>query len=280
MAKTLVVGIAYPHELASGIGHVACTLGGVNYESRGSLGIIKGSRARGASDPLFRHRFYLVLADGQAARAKRYADAHQGEPYVWGGVPGRGGDCSGYVSGIICTALGRPVARLFGTGTWTAVYKTLGFKAGSGPTAGDAADEDDDMLRYDTAGNDRNDVRELQGEINMLAKRRAWKGFTPLTVDGDYGPSTRDAVAKAKDELGYRGGGNTASAFFAARLSIDARPRFAIDQLHKRIAALEQLHPGGEHVGEVPADPPAGFGIPDGYELKEALVLVAASDAG
>jgi hypothetical protein len=38
MAKLLLIGVSYPHELRRGIGHVACTLGGVNYESRGSSG--------------------------------------------------------------------------------------------------------------------------------------------------------------------------------------------------------------------------------------------------
>src|SRR5688572_13945835 len=136
MAKSLVIGIAYPHELSSGIGHVACTLGGVNYESRGDRGFLKGSAARGATNGLFRHHFHVVLSEAAAARAKRWADAQVGEPYVWGRVPGHGGDCSGYVSGIICEALGRPVQRVFSTGTWTRVYQRLHFKPGLGPTPG------------------------------------------------------------------------------------------------------------------------------------------------
>src|SRR4051795_1811839 len=108
MAKKLAIGISYKRELSSGDGHVACTLGRVNYESEGSRGIIKGRSARGATSRLFRHQFYIIVSDAAAKRAKEWADAQVGEPYVWGRVPGHGGDCSGYVSGIICKALNRP----------------------------------------------------------------------------------------------------------------------------------------------------------------------------
>src|SRR5688572_24448927 len=133
MAKKLVIGIVYKHELRSDYGHVACTFGGVNYESRGDRGIVKGGAARGATNGLFRHHFYVVLSEDAAMRAKRWADAQVGEPYVMGRVPGYGGDCSGFVSGIICEALGRPVQRLFSTSNWTKVYQGLGFKPGTGP---------------------------------------------------------------------------------------------------------------------------------------------------
>jgi hypothetical protein len=139
MAKKLVIGIVYAHELRSNNGHVACTLGGVNYESRSSRGIVKGKSARGATSGLFRHRFYIVLSDSAAMRAKRWADAQVGEPYRFGQVPGSGGDCSGYVSGIICKALNRPVQRLFSTENWTRVYRRLGFKPGTGPAPGPEA---------------------------------------------------------------------------------------------------------------------------------------------
>jgi hypothetical protein len=134
MAKKLVIGIVYAHELDRPDGHVACTLGGVNYESRGGRGIVKGGSARGATSKLFRHRFYIVLSDTAAMCAKRWDDAQVGEPYRYGQVPGYGGDCSGYISGIICTALNRPVRRLFSTEDWTKVYRRLGFKAGTGPS--------------------------------------------------------------------------------------------------------------------------------------------------
>ena len=134
MAKKLVIGIVYAHELGRPDGHVACTLGGVNYESRGGRGIVKGKSARGATSKLFRHRFYIVLSDTAAMRAKQWADAHVGEPYQLNQVPGHGGDCSGYVSGIICKALNRPVRRLFSTASWPRVYRQLGFKPGTGPS--------------------------------------------------------------------------------------------------------------------------------------------------
>src|SRR6478672_9067105 len=109
MAKLMVIGLMYPNESKTGIGHTACTLGGVNYESKGSVGCIRGSVARGAAHPLFRHRFHLLVSDAQALRARSYADACVGQPYVWASVPTahHGGDCSGYVSGIICAALDR-----------------------------------------------------------------------------------------------------------------------------------------------------------------------------
>jgi peptidoglycan hydrolase-like protein with peptidoglycan-binding domain len=133
--KLLQVGISYSNELRGGIGHTACTLAGVNYESSGSRGCIKGTTARGADNPLFRHRYYLLLTDGQAATAKRYADQCIGRPYVWGGVPSasRGGDCSGFVSGIICAARGWAIHRLFGTGNWVDREAGLGFHVGLGP---------------------------------------------------------------------------------------------------------------------------------------------------
>jgi hypothetical protein len=134
--KLLQVGISYSNELRGGIGHTACTLAGVNYESSGSRGCTKGTAARGATNPLFRHHYYLTLTDGQAAQAAAYAGGCIGEPYVWGGVPSsrRGGDCSGFVSGIICAARGQTIRRLFGTGTWVAREAGLGFHVGLGPT--------------------------------------------------------------------------------------------------------------------------------------------------
>jgi hypothetical protein len=152
VAKVLAVGVMYPWESPSRIGHTACTLGGVNYESRGSVGIVKGSQARGAKHSLFPHKFHRVLTNAEARRAKKYADDHQGENYVWGGVPGNGGDCSGYVSGVICAADGNSPRRVFGTGTWSSVYRSLGFQRGLGPSPQREdplmATIGDDILRY------------------------------------------------------------------------------------------------------------------------------------
>jgi len=115
---------------------IACTLGGVNYESRGSRGCIRGSAARGATDRLFRHTFHLLLGEAAAAEARKYADSCIGQPYVLGRVPSNshGGDCSGFVSGIICAARGRPVKRLFTTATWLSRFddQDVGFQNGLG----------------------------------------------------------------------------------------------------------------------------------------------------
>jgi hypothetical protein len=118
MTKLLQFGLIFPNESRSGIGHVACTLGGVNYESRGSRGCLKGSAARGATHPLFRHHHHRTLSDSQAAAAKRWADRCVGLTYRWAEVPRpprRGGDCSGFMSGILCVALERPIGRQFST---------------------------------------------------------------------------------------------------------------------------------------------------------------------
>lgn len=138
MPTTLTIGISYPGQMASGVGHVAATLGGVNYESRSSAGVVSGGAARGADNRLFRQRFHLALTDAQADRARQWADAQVGKPYAWGGAGAnaRGYDCSGYISGIIAAALGRTPGRLFATGSWTSVYRQLGFQQGAGP-AGD-----------------------------------------------------------------------------------------------------------------------------------------------
>jgi hypothetical protein len=50
----------------SGIGHMAGTLQGVNVESRGHVGVLTGSAARGAHDPLFPWRYFLPGVGGGA----------------------------------------------------------------------------------------------------------------------------------------------------------------------------------------------------------------------
>ena len=97
---------------------------------------MKGSAARGAANPLFRHRFHRRLTDAQAARAKAYADRCVGQPYVLGGSPNSdtGMDCSAFVSGIVATALGLPLKRLFTTATWLSRFDDpdLRFSTGLG----------------------------------------------------------------------------------------------------------------------------------------------------
>lgn len=58
------LGLIFPWETRSGIGHVAGTLGVVAVESRGSRGVLVGSAARSARDGLFRHHYHLTVKDG------------------------------------------------------------------------------------------------------------------------------------------------------------------------------------------------------------------------
>lgn len=57
------LGVIYPWESSSGIGHVAGTLGGLNVESRGGRGVLVGPAARGATAPLFHHHFHLPVSN-------------------------------------------------------------------------------------------------------------------------------------------------------------------------------------------------------------------------
>jgi hypothetical protein len=149
MSTLLQIGMSTAAELGMRYGHIACTLDGVNYESRGGKrgGCKKGSAARGATNPLFRHHFHLRLTDAQAARAKAYADSCVGQPYVLGGVPTgqHGGDCSGKISGIVCKAKGMPLKRLFTTATWLSRFDDpdLGFSKGLGKLEEDDVTQDE-----------------------------------------------------------------------------------------------------------------------------------------
>ncbi len=218
MAKELLVGVMLPSESSSGVGHTACTLGGINYESRGSKGCLKGSAARGAAHPLFKHRFHLVLSDTQARRAKAYADSCIGQPYVWASVPSaqHGGDCSGFVSGIIATALGQKPHRLFGTGTWTAVAGKLGFAAGLvgaavrhlGATAKGIGVADRPFPGFPIEQNSpkKDHVRWIQARLNFSAKNKhAVLNGRALDVDGDFGDETLKVVKSFQKSHGLQG---------------------------------------------------------------------------
>jgi peptidoglycan hydrolase-like protein with peptidoglycan-binding domain len=134
MAKLLQVGHSTAAQLNSRFGHMAVTLGGVNYESRGGRGFLKGSAARGADHPLFRQHHHIVLTDAQERAARKALDKCVGQPYVLGGVPlrDRGTDCSGAAALAICAALGMTIRRLFSTATWLNVLGDLGFRKGLG----------------------------------------------------------------------------------------------------------------------------------------------------
>lgn len=217
MAKLLQIGISFPHEMSSGIGHVACTLAGVNYESRGGNGIVRGSAARGATHGLFRYRFHIRLSDRQAQRAKAYADKCVGRAYVWGGVPQAsdgGGDCSGYVSGIICAALAkRPIRRLFGTGTWSRRFRSLGFSVGLG--GGHVPKGIDPIGRADRPypgfpikqkSPKRDHVKWIQARLNFASgNKHAATGGHALDLDGDFGSVTLKVVKTFQKDRGLQG---------------------------------------------------------------------------
>lgn len=225
MAKLLQIGQSTAKEIhARRFGHIACTLGGINYEStshtrKGGSGCVRGSAARGAADRLFKHRFFLVLTEDQAKDARRYADGCVGQPYVLGRVPSdrHGGDCSGLVSGIICAAKGRPMKRLFSTANWLDRFDDLGFKQGLGggaitlfpgngmpaigvldrPYPGTPVGPDDPRAGH---------VKWIQTRLNVAAKNRhAVLGGRPLDVDGEFGDLTEKVVKDFQRHHGLQG---------------------------------------------------------------------------
>jgi len=220
MAKLFQIGVVYPNEMKSGIGHIACTLGGVNYESRGSKGIVKGSAARGATNPLFRHHFHMVLSDEQAQRAKAWADHCVGLPYRWAKTPKvappprAGGDCSGFMSGIYSMAMGKKVARRFSTGTWKQQAGGLGFTEGLGGNVLAKAAPDGVADRpYPGSPVGLNSpktshVRWIQARLNFAAGgKHAVLGGRSLEVDGEYGPITEKVVIVFQKKHGLQGQG-------------------------------------------------------------------------
>lgn len=55
------MGVIFPWETSSGIGHMAGTLSGFNVEARGGYGVLLGSKARSATNPLFRHHYHMKI---------------------------------------------------------------------------------------------------------------------------------------------------------------------------------------------------------------------------
>ena len=206
MAVLFQIGVSLPSELSSGIGHMAGTLGGVNYESRGGRGCLKGSAARGASNPLFRHHFHLLLTDAQAAEARRYANACVGRGYLMGGMPSatRRGDCSGYMAGIWCAAMGQRRRRLFWTGNFTRRRADLGFRPGLGAGVTGAHARCHPLSRADrpfpgfvVQRNSRppGHIRWIQARLNCAANNRhTVLDGRALAVDGDFGSETNEVV--------------------------------------------------------------------------------------
>jgi hypothetical protein len=196
-------------ELSDEFGHIACTLGGVNYESRGGAGCVRGSAARGAGSALFRHHFHRILTEAEAARAKTYADDCVGQPYILGGVPtsSKGGDCSGYMSGIICSARGVPRRRLFATATWQTRFDDadVGFEKGLSPAPGLIPPTDPNRIGmmdrpypgmpFNKTSPKSNHVRWIQARLNIVARNHhsALNGRA-LDVDGEFGDETFNVV--------------------------------------------------------------------------------------
>lgn len=214
MGVLLLVGVSTARELSRDIGHMACTLGGVNYESRGHRGALKGSAARGAANPLFRHHAHRLLTDVEAKQAKDYADGCIGQPYVFGGIPSdrHGGDCSGFVSGIICAADGREPHRLFGTSTWAGVSAGLGFADGLGgggaPTGDPIGIPDRPFPGFPIArGSDKRDhVKWIQARLDFAGGgHHAVLQGRALGVDGTFGDDTEKVVVAFQKAHGLQG---------------------------------------------------------------------------
>lgn len=67
----LDIGVVQGRDMPGGIGHMSGTLpGGINVESRGGRGVLVGSAARGANDPLYRQHFALLAKGGMVKRRK------------------------------------------------------------------------------------------------------------------------------------------------------------------------------------------------------------------
>ncbi len=198
MTKLLQIGQSTAGELHDRFGHIACTLGGVNYESRGSKGVLRGSAARGANNPLFKMQFFLLLPDAEAAQAKKFADSCVGKRYILGGVPAadHGTDCSGLVSGIFCAAKDRRLERLFCTATWRDVRKHLGFSEGlgNGGIPGRRAgigilDRPYPGAIFQVGSKLSDHVRFIQVRLNFAGSARP-----PLQGTGQFGARTKAAV--------------------------------------------------------------------------------------
>lgn len=218
MAKLLQIGHVTAAELGPGhrYGHIACTLGGVNFESTphtitGRSGIVRGSSARGATHRLFKRQFHVVLTEEQAKRAKKYADSCVGNAYKLGMVPSdtKGGDCSGLISGIICVAFDRPRKRLFSTATWQAIFDDLGFKKGMGGGVAmkvhgiGAADRPFWGFVLRNPRNNSEHVRWVQARLNLAANNKhAVLGNRKLDEDADFGDDTEKVVEKFQAKHG------------------------------------------------------------------------------
>lgn len=214
MPVLLLIGVSTARELKSEVGHMACTLGGVNYESRAKRGVLKGSAARGATNPLFRRHFHRPLTEVEAKQARAYADACIGQAYDFGEVPSgkRGGDCSGFVSGIICAADGKNPHRLFGTGNWSDVAGKLEFRPGLGGGGAPTTHTEGILDRpfpgfaIEKGSPKREHVKWIQARLDFVGRsRHTTLGDRALPVDGDFGDDTFKVVVTFQQNRGLQG---------------------------------------------------------------------------
>jgi peptidoglycan hydrolase-like protein with peptidoglycan-binding domain len=204
------IGHATAKDLGHDFGHIACTLAGVNYESRGSKGVLKGMPARGATNPLFVNHFHLVFTDDQARRALRYANACAGHKYVLGQVPTRhqGGDCSGFMSGIIRAARGHPLQRIFTTATFLDRADDLGFTSGLGGGVivggqiSEFARENRPFPGHILRKGDpkSGNVRWVQARLNFARSKGTVHFAHPLSESGVFDAATEQAVIAFQGE--------------------------------------------------------------------------------
>jgi len=201
MSKLLQIGMSTAAELGSRYGHIACTLDGVNYECRGGRGCLKGSAARGATNPLFRHRFHRRLTDAQAARAKAYADSHVGQPYVLGGSPSSntGMDCSANTGGIIATALGLPVKRLFTTATWLSRFDDHDLRFSPGLGMEDDLTKDELLDALDSPRGQKILKKAINAEVTHVLRVATSKDDDHLEPAGNWFNGVRADITTIKN---------------------------------------------------------------------------------
>ncbi|MFL6099799.1 MAG: peptidoglycan-binding domain-containing protein [Actinomycetales bacterium] len=227
MPFLLQVGSSTAVEIHEDVGHMACTLGGVNVEARAGVGCVVGDAARGARHELFVHRAHLVVSDQAARRALGYAERCVGRPFVLDQVPDadRGGDSSGLLCGVVCRAIGRDLGRLFTTATWPEAAARLGFRKGLGG-GGIIGGQVSDIGRPDrpfpghaieVGAPASRHVRWAQARLNFAADgRHAELEGRALVENGEYDGATATAVRAFQRGTGGQDDGRLTRATWAA----------------------------------------------------------------
>lgn len=227
MPFLLQVGSSTAAEIHDDVGHMACTLGGVNVEARAGAGCLVGDAARGARHELFVHRTHLVVSDQAARRALGYAQECVGQPFVLDQVPNgdHGGDSSGVVSGVVCRAVGRELGRLFTTASWPDAAERLGFAKGLGG-GGIIGGQVSEVGRPDRPFPGRTleagatapgHVRWAQARLNFAADgRHAELDGRALVENGEYDVATVTTLRAFQRAAGVQDDGRLTRATWAA----------------------------------------------------------------